>query len=457
MPITSDVRWSTFAVMWAIANIVHLANHYIARIDNPAGWANLVAAVLVLNRPRSVRRMALLAATQLLEVAWVSPLAPDHAVLAAAVNIAILLCLARVRTTPSDERDLRPAVFFDCVAAPARLLLLIGYGAAAIAKYNANFFDPVHSCAVHLADAATFGLAGGHPALAPVHIAFSVVLESLIPVLLLVPRTRRMGVRVGIVFHFLVSLSPTMHVGDFSTTLWALFLLFLSRDDLVDVVARMRLMLARSPVARAVRSLDHRAASIALIVVTGASGWLPFATDFGVRAALSLAVFVYGVVVVSSVLRAGHLSPDAVRVRYRPTTAQTVLLVSFAVWSLNPYLGFRTTASFTMFSGLVTEGPGTNHFFMPSLHLVDHQNDLVVLQGSDDEGLRDLAELGQALPYLEVQRAVAAGARVEGRRDGASLPVTADGRTDVPDPPPWLAKIWHFRAVAADGEPQCTN
>jgi hypothetical protein len=265
---TVDVRWSTFAVMWAIANIVHLANQYVARVDNPAGWMNLIAAVLVLNRPRSVRRLVLLAATQVLEVAWASPLAPDHAMLAAGVNIANLLCYAGVALGASRAHDLRPAALFDCIAAPARVLLLIAYGAAAIAKYNADFFDPVHSCAVHVADTATFGLASGYPALAPVQVAVSVALESLIFILLLIPRARRAGVFVGIVFHFVVSLSPTVHVGDFSTTLWALFLLFLSRDDLIDVAAQMRHMVVRSPVASVVRSLDRRATSIALIVLT---------------------------------------------------------------------------------------------------------------------------------------------------------------------------------------------
>ena len=51
-----------------------------------------------------------------------------------------------------------------------------------------------------------------------------------------------------------------------------------------------------------------------------------------------------------------------------------------------------------MFSNLRTEGPGTNHLFLPSVHVVDLQNDLVVLVeiGPEDataEGQHHVVEL----------------------------------------------------------------
>jgi hypothetical protein len=455
-PTASERPFALFASMWAIASVVHLANQYAARIDNPAGWLNLAAAVAVLHDPRSVRRLVVLAVAQVCEVLWVAPRAPDHAMLAAAVNVAVVLCFVRARRSRDPDR-LGPGAFLDDVARPARVILLIAYTAAAVAKYNANFFDPTHSCAAYLADVATFGLVGRVPTLLLLHIAASVVVESLIPLLLVIPATRRTGVRVGIVFHFLVSLSPTMQVGDFTTTLWPLFLLFLADDELTAIADRITGSLTRSPVVRAVRAVDARVRGLVLAAVAGAVGWLPFVSSAAARIAVALAVAVYGVVLIAAVLRPSPGPRRRVRIGYRPPVAQVVLLLLCVVWALNPYVGFRTTASFTMFSGLVTEGPGTNHFFMPSVHVVGYQNDLVEVLDADDERYRALADTGQAVPYFEVQRAAAEQVTLTGRRDGRPLSIV-DGVGPVTPPNPILAKLWLFRAVPADdGVPQCTN
>jgi hypothetical protein len=134
-----------------------------------------------------------------------------------------------------------------------------------------------------------------------------------------------------------------------------------------------------------------------------------------------------------------------------------VLLGLLLLWTLNPYLGFRTTASFTMLSGLITEGPGSNHLFMPSAHLVDHQNDLVDVVGSDDSDFQELADQGQALPYHEFQRAADLGIAVTGRRDGVVVSTTSDAASDIAAPNAVLNKLWLFRPVPADGQPLCTN
>jgi len=95
---------------------------------------------------------------------------------------------------------------------------------------------------------------------------------------------------------------------------------------------------------------------------------------------------------------------DVVQISVRIPVAHALVVVFLIVWALNPYLGFRTTGSFTMFSGLVTEGPGTNHFFMPSVHLVEYQNELLAPIWSTNERLHQLADDGQLVTVFETRR-----------------------------------------------------
>lgn len=453
---TGRVRYEMFAVMWALANIIHLANQSFGRLDNPAGWANLVAATWVLLGPRSRNRLALLAALQVTEVIWVAPLAPDHAILVAAVNLAILIAYFSTLT----HRGERPAdlSLMRAFVGPARIILLTGYTAAALAKYNSNFFDPIRSCATFIADKASLGATGDGSVLGPLHIALSAGTETLIPVLLIVPASRRWGARLGVVFHFLVSLSPAIQVGDFTTALWPLFLLFLCDDDLAAIQTAIGRTIARSPIATRARSLNPVVAGTFIVLFAGAGGRLPnFGTD-GARLTIWAVVTLYGLVLVGAVVASALDATTAATIRYRPNLGNALLVLVFFLWVLNPYLGFRTMGAFTMFSGLVTEGPGTNHFFMPSVHLVDEQNDLVVLETSNNRALQDLADDGQAVPYFEIRR-VAASSSIEltGTRNGEPFVVDDSSRHLLEPLGPVWAKLWIFRAVPAAGEPLCIN
>ena len=150
---------------------------------------------------------------------------------------------------------------------------------------------------------------------------------------------------------------------------------------------------------------------------------------------------------------------DVVQISVRIPVAHALVVVFLIVWALNPYLGFRTTGSFTMFSGLVTEGPGTNHFFMPSVHLVEYQNELLAPIRSTNERLQQLADDGQLVTVFETRRLLEddPGATLVAHLDGEIVRVEGDFDQLGDAPPPALTKIWFFRWIPGTGEPQCTN
>lgn len=452
------LRSWAFASMWAIANIVHLVNQELAQLTSPAAWLNLAAAIWLLRRP-SPHRLALLAASQLLETVWVAPLAPDHAVLAAWVNIVILLAYGRARLR---DGVVEPGAVVTSTIGALRALVLVAYSAAALAKYNDTFLDPELSCAPFIAEAARLGLFPDDTLFDWVHIGAAIGPETVIPVLLVLPWTRRYGVRFGILFHFLVSFSPAIGVWDFTAALFALFALFLSDEEAADAIRLWRERRDErvphrhvKPLYDLVMAVPDRVRWVGFVLLAGAFG---FVSEVLVILALWGAFSIYGI----RLLRVGVRT---LRLPHRPdalfrglTVPQGGIAIAMVLYVSMPYIGLRTDGVFTMFSNLRTEGPGTNHLFLPSWHVVDLQNDLVVLVESNDEKLAELAEDGQQIPRFEVERILGADDDlyvVEATESGEVR--LGAGGTAIEPPGPLVSRLLHFRAVAASGDPMCTN
>ncbi len=453
-------RGSTFAFLWATANIIHIVIHSAGRISDVTPGLNLLAAVFLLGRPSSSHRLALLAAMQLLDTGWILPYAPDHQLLAAVVNLVVLgsFALDAARRTGGGERV---DGLIDRVAPAARVLLLVGYAAAAIAKYNVDYVDPLTSCGAFLAETASYGLIDRDHGLSLVPLWGTLVIESMVPILLLVPRTRRWGVLLGGAFHYLVSLSPAVGVADFTFLLFALYFLFLPKDQGAAigrrVVARWRSLELVSGYDRVPRWVF----GVVLVVLLGATGipavmvlWL-----FTTGAGLWWLIEAFGVV---------RTSPAEVEPIGRPSTGQLLVILLLLLIVFRPYAGFGTSSAFTMFSGVRTEGPGTTHYFMPSFHLIESQNDFLVvdelLTDHDPEpGDNEIAAARAAVPVVEIRRALSdpSTSGVFETVDGERIVVVAGEDHPLREPPPWWeAKTQHYRPfkVAGITDPDfCSN
>ena len=251
-----------------------------------------------------------------------------------------------------------------------------------IAKYNVDYVDPITSCGAFLAETASYGLIDRDHGLSLVPLWGTLVIESLVPVFLIDPRTRRWGVLFGGAFHYVVSLSPAVGVADFTFLLFALFFLFLPKEQGAEigrrVVARVAIDRQRAAL-RPGAAMGVRAASRRPDWERPASRCRPAA----------LAVHHRRRAVVADRHAGGCCAGLAGRVEPigRPSLPQLlVVLLLLLLSALRPYAGFGTSSAFTMFSGVRTEGPGTTHYFMPSFHLIDSQNDyLIVLELTDGE------------------------------------------------------------------------
>ncbi len=450
-----------FAVMWAPAHLAHIALHTgtganASTIDGTELLVG-VAAVAVVARPRSARLLILLALAQLIDWLSVAPFNPDHWTLVAAVNVTLLLVWAASRRRDGVDVVER--------AAPAlRWLLLIAYGAAALAKWNWGFLSVASSCAVHLGNLASFGLPGAVPGGEHLVIALVLGIETTVFALLVVPRTRRHGVRLGLVFHGLLSLGPVVAVWDFTATLAALFLLFLPRAEIDAAVRRILASTEGSPVI-AVLAQHRWVVPLWLLAVSQladadglANGqllvWASF-TPYMVAVAWAVLPAAIGPAASPAVI-----GPPATSTARSVPVAALPAIAFLAFTAANPYLGLRTTGAFTMFSNLRTEGSGGNHLLVEGWHPTDHQNELVTLESATDPALQALADDRQGLPVsaLRTLPLLVADETIVGTVEGRTVRWTdGDSERLVGAPSPFERWLLSFRPVPLDGHPPCRN
>jgi hypothetical protein len=435
-----------FIRMWAIAHILHLVIANRAALDTPWNIAVVVLALTVVLRPESGRLVAAMAVAQLVEYGVEMPFSPDHWALVALVNLAILTTMAVDRSLDlgSIVRSL-PAV---------RALLLVAYGAAALSKWNTTFLDPVTSCANFVAERASLGLVGPLTESSLVSIGAAVT-ETAVFVLLATPWARSWGVVLGLVFHFSLSASPAMVVGDFTSTVYALFLLFLRPDVTGRVLDRLSGWAARSRIVRDARRRPPATAALALLVLGGA-GYLSLGAAMATLYVFVQVYFVALLLATALTLRRTRAGASLGRVRW----IHVPVLALAVLWALNPYLGLRTTGSFTMFSNLRTESPQPNHLFMPSWRVTSWQDDMVTLDASSESAALTGVEGDVVLPLLSLRRMATddPGVRLSGTLDGRQVTWGPEDGQELLKPLPWWQyKLFFLRPVESDGRPYCSS
>jgi hypothetical protein len=434
-----------FVRMWALAHVIHLVSATGSALDTPFNLAVVVAAFALLLRPASGRWLLLMLVAQLVDMVVEMPFSPDHWMLMSFANLAILVTLAVRRSTGTAALE---------AAFPAlRVVVLVAYASAALAKWNWNFLDPVMSCAGAIAGAASLGATDGL-GLGPVFVVVVLACETSIPVLLAVPRTRRHGVRLALAFHFTLSMSPAFAVVDFTSTLYALFLLFLPYDDVAGVLDRVQRWAGRSAVVRDARRAPLVTAVVAFLGV-GLLGWV---APRGAAALVLVGAEIYLLGVLASVLL-GWRASRGTRPFGRLLRVQVPVVLLTVLWAAGPYLGMRTTGVFTMFSGLRTEGTAPNHVFLPSTHLTPWQDDFVVIESSNAPALEtaDGGRLG--LPLVELRRMAMDDPDlvVTGRLHGEDVTFgPGDGQRALAPLPWWQHKFLHFRPVVTGDTPFCS-
>lgn len=371
----AKARLALLSLAWGLTGIVHHLTFERLGFGSVPGALYLGATLALVARPDSLPRLGLFLLATVVAMGRVYEHLSNHLVFEFWLAVS-LLAGAAARGCVGRRSAFFPASLHAALAPLIRGAWLMLYGFAFWAKLNTGFLSPDASCAALFVEKmfTDHGL-GGLPGVAAlletqflqgVAIWLTLGLELVIPLLLLLRRTRDLGVAVALCFHVLMGLVPILGISSFSSLAFVCLLpwmsdrafdrlharlaplmIWLSRRDL-----RTRLLkIAGAMAIVAAIALEYRYIHPAPYFVTAL--WLLVSARpvwLAVRAAMEG-------------WRESRLICPADRTGWfvpRPRLL-IVTLAPIALLGVSPYLGFGTQGTFTMFSNLRLHGESPNH------------------------------------------------------------------------------------------------
>ncbi len=465
--------------MWACAAIFHQLAA-LKGMTKPPGFLLVVAAFVLIARPRSIPCMAVLMLLQIWE-AWTHLPGSNHWLFTALVNVTFLLTLVVIwlrerKSGPLDSRSI-----FVAAAPAVRLMVQIFYFYVVFHKLNSDYLYELWSCGAELwrTQVTRFPFLPIGPFFEALSIYFALIAEALIPVLLAIRPTRHLGMAFGAWFHFVVSMNPSNLFFNFTSMLFAIFALY-AMEDFVSIWNRMSRPITQQ-VAEAIapvrevfaQPIVHRALLGIFGVVILASGayLLQLSTEdrqaaselvHSIALPVSLTTWIVYALPLVALFSLLALEP----VSKRPTSAfhlpyKSLLVVPLLTFlnGASPYLGLKTKTTFAMYSNLVTIDVHYNHLIVPpSFQIAGYQYDLVEILDSSAPSLQRLQRDYLRITWFEFVHLTSEvpEASVTYRRTGVEHRVERIGDDPaLSRPHPYvLGKILHFHL--SDRRPQST-
>jgi hypothetical protein len=361
-------------------------------------WLIVGASLVALLFPRKTWPLITVAASTVLLYIIRLPVASNNKTITAVFDMTLLLCASvlYMRNTLSRVN------LYEALRMPARLLLAIMYFYGIFHKINTDFLDPTVSCAVGLYKplAAPFGLQDN---LAGRYIAIysTFVVEAIAILALFWRKWFAIGLTIALVFHYVIPISAYSWYMDFSSLVFALYMLSMPREAsetiyriaYAHVVEPLRSQFGRVGIFAPALALLAACAFVVLVLTLSYPG----------RPALlllhSIFILVWAVVggiamTVMTYAAMQHL-PFNGSVGLRAPRWTWIIPGLFFVSCLSPYIGLKTESSINMFSNLHTEGGETNHLlFARPPYLFPYQNDVVQVVASSSPSLTRTARAG---------------------------------------------------------------
>ena len=403
---TTKNRKSFLGVLWALSILLYEVEDSIGSqtiISRLVAGVVFLAATFLLIRPQDDRAWILLGISVPVQILTLLPSINNHSVLFAILGVAVLVSVLvpKVTKQPTATDWLAHSEPF------IRLVILIGYGSAAIAKLNTGFYNYKISCANSIATEVfswlPFKIPFGDFFWLPVVVSAT---ELFVFIGLIFAATRPWALIVASAFHFLLSLNYTAAGLAFNPALFSMLVFFLPSSASNELVAgwdRLKNRLGQK-------------ARLGIQIVFWASLAAIFIMWKLVPVNMSMLIPTFVVVELVSTLMFALIVVLAFRHRKTRlesklvSTAGTVSWIVLIVMVLNaamPYLGGKTGATLSMYSNLRVEGGVSNHFFIPRLPIKTAQDDLVTIVSSSDPALENLAKKKVMITFVTLQQMAA--------------------------------------------------
>jgi len=350
-------------LLWAAAILLQ----YLSQLDwirtvlnDPLSTKGIIQSALFLVASWTLvapGRIGLLASMALLQVAagWIIlPDIPNHRLFTALVGMTICLGLGGLVF-------IRGKVTVDCVWAIVRpaiqWLLVTLYLFAALAKFNVSYLFSTDSCAIQIYSqiSQALPLPQGGPWY-QIAVWSSLIVELGLPIALLLRRSRRWAILVGLAFHFILALDSQRHFSDFSAVATAALLCFGSNPILTPARRRLlaTLLLAGATLSIWFGGMRLEASWSYDFVITRNLLW----SFYGALLVESYIRYIYGA---SSSFHSSTAGKTPVWLAIMVRIPLGLAIIN----GLTPYLGIKTKSAWDMYSNLQVINDRANHILIP--------------------------------------------------------------------------------------------
>ena len=409
-----------------------------------------VLGLLLLLRPASSRLLVLLLLVMLVDSWLQMPSLSNHTIIKNFLMLGVLLAGGW-----HGLRGNSMHAFLNSLYPLGRWLLLLMYVFGVFHKLNSDFLHPEVSCATALWQQMPSWLAWLDAlAIGNLTIWGTLVIESAIIAMLLLPGLRFFGITVGIGFHSLLALSGYAMYATFSMLSFLLHLLFLSPQAANQIVA--------SAGWQSWRALTQQLSGIALVMSIALL--LLLLAYNGSYSEVGLIWIVLMTPLFVLIVRHGCVS-DQLSTRQLLTPKPvwlSLVVVLFFFNGITPYLGLKTSQSINMFANLRLEGGASNHYLVRQVGPFGYVDDVAVIEAASGSlRLIYVAEQNLAMVYYdllnELERHPAAKVSYvrQGERYQNQSAATLADDIDSMLHPRWVRKWFHFNVVDLNQPKQC--
>lgn len=407
-----NLPYKIFIPLWAVALLFQLCSCFFLPdqlIAPPTTMMGVIELVLffcalgLLVRNESIFLLNLCSILIVADNILVAPEVPNHRWLTTFVSLGILI------STYVNKNNLKIENILKDLAPYIRFLVFTLYFYAVFQKLNTDFLFSDVSCAKKLYKDINTALVILPNDLSAINFTpyLTVIIEGLFLVLLFFSYTRNIGILAAVCFHFFLTIDPATNYTDFSSTLYPLYVFFLS-DDFLDKCKRNLpntfLSLIENKLLIAVCFLGFLIIFYIMFASYLSNNWSKLDQPrmiFWILYFISILSFY--IISISGKWFDNKIQEFRLFPRIK---ALQILAIFYFINGTLPYLGIKTRTSFDMYSNLRVEYGISNHLIIRKpLDLLGNTSKIVkILDSSDDFLKSEYRDKNYSMTYFEFWR-----------------------------------------------------
>lgn len=325
----------------------------------------------------SSQNLMMLSIVQIFEV-LINMTSNNHWLITFFVNIMILIGYSKCKNEKSDFLRI-----FDQI----KYILIIMYTFAFLHKLNYDFIDPEVSCGSLFYQKFTerFTFLPQSIFMEKLTIWSTLVIELCLPICLMIPSTKNIAVIIAFLFHGIIGFNPLSQFWNYSSIIFAILYLYVP-DEYSPII--LEYMTKRNYIIICISTFLTLGLSYVMKGFEITAGLIWWSIYFFLILKVMISIPAKTNIIKTNIneININEININKININkmkkrnyeWKLTDILLNVVLMLIIFNgLNPYLGFKTEGTFSMFSNLKTELNMTNHMFIPlSWQYFDYQKEL---------------------------------------------------------------------------------